>query len=283
MRSNNPVLSRAETFQASNPQQYFQGGAYTTHAPNVGWQDAAQGYGQPGMPPSGFLQGGQPAGRMTIDDVIIKSVLMLLGLLAAGAVAWILLPLKLMYPVAIGGSLIAAVTVWIVASRRTVSPVAVGVYALIEGLVIGSWSRILEYLYPGIVLQAVIGTIVAAFVVFGAYQFFGARVRGRLARIVIAATIAYGIFALINLLMYFVGVNIGAFAVGPGAGMLAWITGGLGVVLASASLLMDFEYVENGVRNGAPESESWRAAFGLMVTMIWLYTTILRILSYFRN
>lgn len=220
---------------------------------------------------------------MTIDDVITKSALMLVGLVAAGAAAWLLLPVNLMYPIALGGSLVAAVTVFIVSMRQKVSPVAVGAYAVIEGLVIGSWSRILEYIYPGIVLQAVIGTIIAAFVVFAAYQFLGARVQGRLARVVVTATIAYGVFALLNLVLFFFGINLGAFAVGGGAGPIAWITAGLGVILACASLLMDFELIETGVRMGAPESESWRAAFGLMVTLIWLYTTILRILSYFRN
>ena len=78
-------------------------------------------------------------------------------------------------------------------------------------------------------------------------------------------------------------MNLGWATVGPQAGPIAWLAAGLGVVLAAASLLMDFDAIEQGIRIGAPESESWRGAFGLTVTLIWLYTNILRILSFFRN
>ena len=93
----------------------------------------------------------------------------------------------------------------------------------------------------------------------------------------------YAVMALISFVLYFANVNIGWSTMGPGAGPLAWLSAGVGVVLATASLLMDFDSIEQGVRMGAPEQESWRGAFGLIVTLIWLYTLLLRILSFFRS
>ena len=269
VRSNNPVLTGRNAFTYYNPNQ--QGGSGQTDV--YGYQ-TAHGY---------TPQPQQVTGRMTIDDVITKTAILLLIVAAAGGVTWLLLPVSLLYPVAIIGSLVAFVTVLIVSMRKNVSVPGVFAYAVVEGLMLGAWSKIFEYMYPGIVLQAVIATFVAAFVVLGAYQFLGARVRGRLAQIVVVSIIAYAVMSLLNLILIFAGVNLGWATIGANAGPLSWLSAGLGVVLAAASLLMDFEAIEVGVRGGAPESESWRGAFGLLVTMVWLYTTLLRILSFFRN
>lgn len=283
MRTNNPVLSRPDAFTPGYQQQGypqgFQADAY--------YNPQQQGY-APGQPQDAFQQTRQtqPAslgGRMTIDDVITKTALLLLVVVAAAGMTMMLLPVQLLMPVAIVGSLAAVVTVFIVAARRTIWVPGIFGYAVVEGVVIGALSKLFEYLYPGIVMQAVLGTIVAAFVVLAAYKFLGVRVRGRFARIVTMSIIAYAVVALINLFMIIGGVSIGLTAIGANAGPLAWLFSGIGVVLAVSSLLMDFEAIENGVRMGAPESESWRGAFGLTVTLIWLYTQILRILSYFRN
>lgn len=288
MRTNNPVLSRPDAFTPAQSQGYpqgFQADAYynpqqANTYPQPGY--APQGFGQPqdafGRPPQG-----PAAGRMTIDDVIAKTAMLTLILVAAAGVAWLLLPVELLFPVAIVGSIVAFVTVMIVAARRNVSVPAVVAYALVEGLVIGAWSKVFEFMYPGIVMQAVIGTIVATFVVLGAYKFLGVRVSGRLAKIVVASIIGYAVVSLLNLVLLLVGVNLGWAAIGASAGPISWLSAGLGVVLASASLLMDFEAIENGVRMGAPEQESWRGAFGLIVTLVWLYTLLLRILSFFRD
>lgn len=268
VQSSNPVLTGRNSFTYFNPNQQ---GGYATDA--YGYQ-TANGY---------TPQPQQVTGRMTIDDVITKTAILMLTLVAAAGVSWILLPATMLYPVAIAGSLVAFVTVFIVSMRHKVSVPGVFAYAIIEGLMLGAWSKIFESLYPGLVLQAVIGTFIAAFVVLGAYQFLGARVRGRIAKIVTVSIIAYAVMSLINLMLIFAGVNLGWAAIGASAGPLSWISAGLGVVLAAASLLMDFDAIEQGVRTGAPDSESWRGAFGLLVTMVWLYTTMLRILSFFRN
>ncbi|WP_341729500.1 Bax inhibitor-1/YccA family protein [Brooklawnia sp.] len=270
MRSNNPVLTGRNAVTYYNPNQQQGGYAQTD---SYGYQN---GYGYTPQPQ-------QAAGRMTIDDVITKTAILMLTMVAAAGVSWMLAPVSMLYPIAIVGSLVAFVTVLIVSMRQKVSVPAVFAYAIVEGLMLGAWSKIFEYMYPGIVLQAVIGTIISAFVVLAAYHFLGARVRGRLAQIVVASIIAYAVMSLLNLILLFAGVNLGWASIGASAGPLAWISAALGVVLAAASLLMDFEVIEVGVRNGAPESESWRSSFGLLVTMVWLYTNLLRILSFFRN
>ena len=284
MRSNNPVLSRPDAFTPANQSQQEFRADYTWNPQQSG------GYG-PQAPQDAFnpYQGPQAAqpqaqtGRMSIEDVITKTAMLLLVLVATAGATWFLLPIELIMPAAIVGSLIAFVTVMFVSMRRNLPVAGVFAYAAIEGVVIGGWSKLFEFMYPGIVMQAVIGTLVAAFVVLGAYQFLGVRVQGRLAKIVIVSIIAYAIISLVNLLLIFAGINIGWASIGASAGPLSWLSAGIGVVLAAASLLMDFESIENGVRMGAPEKESWRGAFGLIVTLIWLYTLLLRILSFFRN
>lgn len=285
MRTNNPILSRPDAFTAGHvraaggaiyqPQGYAQ--------PGYGPQG---GYGQPGYgtqggygPQSGYL----PTARMTIDDVITKTLTLMGVLVVVAAATWILLPPALLMPVAVIASLVAFVTVLIVSIRRTLSvPLVIG-YAVLEGALLGAWSRVIEGIYPGIVTEAVLGTFVAAFVTLFAYRNLGVRVQGRLARVVVFSIVGYAVAMLLNLVVMLFGGNLGLANVGPNPGIWSWAAALLGVVLAVASLLMDFEAIEDGVRQGAPAQESWRGAFGILVTMVWLYTTLLRILSYFRS
>lgn len=279
MATNNPVLSRSQTFSASYPAG-FQPDAY--YNPQAAY--APQGHQIPGAQFAGHdFQAAPQTGRMTIDDVIIKTAMLLLAVVAAGALTMVLLPVSMVSVVAIVGALVSFITVSIVSARRVLPVPGLFVYALVEGVSLGAFSKLFEYLYPGIVLPAVFGTVVAAGVVLATYKFLGARVNGRLGQIVTVSIIAYAVVSLINLVMVLFGAGVGLTAIGASAGPLAWLFSGIGVVLAAASLLQDFEAIENGVRNGAPESESWRGAFGLTVTMMWMYTNLLRILSYFRD
>ena len=99
----------------------------------------------------------------------------------------------------------------------------------------------------------------------------------------LVTSIGIAVMYLVNLVLSLFSVNTGLVAIGPSAGPLAWIVSAVAVALAVASLIMDFDYIEQGVRNQLPASESWRGAFGLTVTMVWLYTELLRVMSYFRN
>ncbi|WP_276696987.1 Bax inhibitor-1/YccA family protein [Propionibacterium acidifaciens] len=288
MRSTNPVLSRSDAFTPGHRQTGFQNPGPQQYArPGHGY--GPQQYGQPVYgaqawgQPSGYAPQGQAPAVMTINDVLAKTGTLFVVLLAAAAVSWLFLPTALLYPVAIVSSLVAVVTSVVVTVRHSTSVPAIMVYTVAEGLMLGAWSRVFEYLYPGIVSQAVLGTLAATAVVLAAYRYLGVRVTGRLRRIVVLSVIAYAVVALVNFAVVLLGGSLGLTEIGSGAGMLSWLFAGIGVTLAVMCLLMDLEECERGVRMGAPAKESWRAGFGLMVTLVWLYTNILRILSFLRN
>lgn len=275
VRSNNPVLARSDAFTPGYQQANYQNG--------YGQAGTGYGYNQPG-----YQQGFEPAApaptsRMTMNDVIAKTATLFVVLLATAAVAWFITPVSLLYPVAIIASLLTLIPAIFVTMRRVTSVPAIMAYAGIEGIFLGAWSRIFEYTYPGIVAQAVLGTLVATAVTLAGYRYLGARVQGRLAKIVVFSIIGYAGVALINFIVVMAGGSLGLTTVGSGAGPLSWLFAGIGVVLAVASLLMDFEEIERGVRMGAPAEQAWYASFGLMVTLVWLYTNLLRILSFFRD
>lgn len=259
MRSTNPVLTRPQTQQGYRQFQPAPGVPYP-------YQDYAT----------------EPVARMRVEDVINKTVYMLLVVLAAAGATWVLLPWNLSYPIAVASSLIGFVTVMVVSMRRTLPIGGALLYAAVEGVFVGAWSKILELSFPGIVMQAVVATVIACFVTLGAYR-YGVRLRGKLGRLVITAVVAYAILMLVNLVFSLAGISLGLAQVGGGASLLSMGIGALGVVLAMACLLMDLDAVEQNIRMGAAEPESWRHALGLTVTLVWLYTQLLRVLSYFRN
>ncbi len=272
----NPVLSRSDAFTHDRVPQAYGQQPYG-HGPQGPYQQ------QPGVPPY-TGQPVQPAGLMTIDDVITKSALTI-GLLILVAVATAtLMPLQLMLPALVVCGIAAFVVPLVVAVRRTIGPVLAFTFAIVEGVLVGSMSMVFERFYPGIVIQAVLGTFVAAGVTLAAFKFGGFRLSGRWRRILMLSTIGVVVASLLSLVLSFVGINLGLYAGVTGrVGALAWLFAGAGAVLAVFSLVDDFQYIEEGIRAGAPAKESWRAAFGLTVTMVWLYTNILRLLSYIRR
>src|SRR5215213_10153008 len=270
LRSSNPILSRQDAFTPAAP-QYNQ---------NPYGQPQA-GYPQyPGQPQAPVQA---PEGRMTLDDVVTKTAVTMGVLMIAAALAWRFVPDTLYFPALIASGLIGFIVVMIVAFRRKVSPGLVLLYAGIEGIFIGMISKFFESYYSGIVVQAVIGTFAAAGVTLAAYKFFNIRVTPKFRKVVIIATIAFAVALLINFLLSLAGINLGLRDGAGAISMLAVVFSLIGATLAVLNLVLDFDYIEQGVAMGAPASESWRAAFGLTVTMVWLYIEILRLLSYIRR
>ncbi len=221
---------------------------------------------------------------MTFDDVVTKTAVTMAVLILSAAAAWFLIPATLMFPALVLSGLVGFVVVLIVAFRRAVNPGLVLFYAAIEGVFIGMISKWFEGLYDGIVAQAVLGTFAAAGVTLAAYKFFNIRVTPKFTKIVVIATIAFAIAMLANFLLSLAGINLGLRDGGTGpVSLLAVGVALLGAVLAVLNLVLDFDYIEKGVAMGAPARESWRGAFGLTVTMVWLYIEILRLLSYLRR
>jgi uncharacterized YccA/Bax inhibitor family protein len=273
LRSSNPILSRQDAFTPA-AQQYNQNPYNQSRADYA--QYPAQGYPQAPVEPI--------EARMTFDDVVTKTALTIGVLVIAAALAWMFVPQALYFPALIGSGLIGFIVVLFVSFRRKIAPGLVLLYAAIEGIFIGMISKIFESLYDGIVVQAVIGTFAAAAVTLAAYKFFNIRVTPKFRRVVIIATIAFAVALLINFVLSLFGVNLGLRDTGTGAiSLLAIAFSLLGASLAVLNLVLDFDYIEQGVAMGAPASESWRGAFGLTVTMVWLYIEILRLLSYIRR
>ena len=273
LRSSNPILSKQDAFTPAAPQQGQNPYAQQPYAQAPYGQQP--GYGQPPV-------SAEP--RMTFDDVITKTAVVMGVLVVSAALAWMLIPTSLYMPTLILSGLVGFGVVLLVTLRRNISPPMVFLYAAIEGIFIGMFSKIFEMMYSGIVMQAVIGTFAAAGVTLAAYKFFNIRVTPKFQKVVIIATIAFAVAMLINFVGALLGFNLGLRDGGTGpVSLLAVGFSILGCVLAVLNLVLDFDYIEKGVAMGAPASESWRGAFGLTVTMVWLYVEILRLLSYIRR
>jgi uncharacterized YccA/Bax inhibitor family protein len=153
------------------------------------------------------------------------------------------------------------------------------VYAALEGMFIGAMSMVFEAMWPGIVMSAVLGTFVAFAATLAAYKFFNITVTPKFRRVVTIAMFGFVGVVLLDFLLGLAGWSFGWNGL-TGIGFIATI---IGLVLGVLMLVLDFDFVEQGVRAGLPESESWRAAFGLTVTLIWLYIEMLRLIAALRG
>jgi uncharacterized YccA/Bax inhibitor family protein len=290
VRSSNPVLTRLGSAagqgrtgsqQYAPPQQNpFQ------PAPNQ------QPYGGQQYPPQyGGGYQAQPgfAGRaMTLDDVVVRTV-MLLGVTGIfGALAWTLLPdTGSAQTLALIGSCLAGLVLGLViAFARITNPALIIAYAAVEGVLLGVVSEYFEKTrdYEGIVMQAVAATFAVFFVMAALYKFRVLRATPKFAKFVLGALIAFVALSLINLVAYMFGFNMGLVDTGTDAvNPIAFLFAGAGIVIGALTFILDFAEIENGVRQGIPEKFAWYSAFGLLVGLIFLYWQILRMLSYLRR
>ena len=230
--------------------------------------------------------GPSETGRMTFDDVIVKTAICLAAVVAGAAVTLVVaLPLAslLMIVGALGGFVLALVNTF----KKQPSPALILAYAALEGLFLGGLTRILDGMYPGVGLQAVIGTLSVFAVTLVLFKSGKVRATPKAMRFFMIATIGYAVFALINMVMMWTGAVDSPFGLRTSmeiAGIpLGVFIGLLAIGLAAFSLIMDFTSIEAGVRSGAPERFSWTAAFGLTVTLVWLYVEIIRLLAILRG
>ena len=219
----------------------------------------------------------------TVTGVLNKTTISLAMVIVVGAVTFMTLPLELLKPISIVTAIGAFVTAWFVASRPKVTPLHVGVYSLIEGVFMGAITLLFETLFPGIAFQAVLATIIVASVTFLVFRSGAIRVTNRFRQIVSIATLSLAAVYFLNLILSLFSVHTGIVEIGPNAGMLSWVVSAIAVGLATFNLVIDFDSTQKMIANRAPASEEWRAAFGLMVTLVWLYFELLRVLSYFRD
>jgi uncharacterized YccA/Bax inhibitor family protein len=170
--------------------------------------------------------------------------------------------------------------------KKVISPGLVLAYAALEGLFVGAFSKVIESVFgdpqtgmPGLVIGAVLGTIGAVGGTLAAYKFFDIKVTQKFRTWVVAAMFGFVAVSLLSFVLEMFGTGFGFNGFGP-MGLIASLIGlGLGVLM----LILDFDFVERGIAAGLPERESWRAAFGLAVTIIWIYIELLRILAILRG
>ena len=208
-----------------------------------------------------------------MNDVMVKTGINL-GLVAVGAaVAWYMPVLLLLGMV--GGLVLGLVNSF----KKKVSPVLVMTYALMEGLLLGGLSAVVDMRYPGVAIQAVLATLVVAGTTLALFANGKLRATPKLNKIFMIGAIGYLVYGLISIL----GAGIFGSALGSVSlfGIpLGLIVGLFAVALATYSLLLDFTTTSEAVEAGLPERESWRLAFGLTASLVWLYVEILRVLMY---
>lgn len=214
-------------------------------------------------------------GRLTYNDVVSKTVLMFGTLVITAVVGW-QIP-ALMLPGLIVGLVLGLVN----AFKREPSPVLIMLYAAAEGLFLGGISRVIDDMYPGAAVQAVIATFSVFAVTLMLYRSGKYRATPKMTKMFGIAMGAYLLFSLVNLGLMLFGVTDGMF--GLRSGWLGLVVGAIAVLLATYSLVLDFTQIQRGVEQGAPAKFAWTAAFGLTVTMVWLYVEILRIIAILRS
>jgi len=259
VNSNNPVLGRG----FGQGQQYA---SWNAPAPSAG--DLQDMYNRPAYAPARY---------MTLDDVVMKTAATLGVVVATGAVAWIFE----LGGLAIVGALVGFVLALVISFKQSTNPALILSYAAAEGLFLGGISRVFNDAFGGgIVIQAVVGTAGVFAGMLVVYKTGAIRVTPRFTRWLLGALIGVVVLMLVNLIAsLFTDGGLGLRDGGP----LAIGFSLLCIGIAAFTFLLDFDMIDKGIKQGAPERFAWYAAFGLTVTLVWLYLEILRLLSYFRE
>jgi uncharacterized YccA/Bax inhibitor family protein len=272
VKSSNPVLSRLG--QAAERERTA---GYGTYGPPTG----QPGYGQPYPTAAGYPAAPPAVQPMTMDDVVVKTVL-LLGITGISAVAaWNLIPETMLGAAWIGAAVVGLVLGMIISFSRMANPALVVTYAVVEGVFVGLVSKYFQQVagQQAIVLQAIIATFGVFFLMAFLYKARVIRSTPKFARGLIA--VMAGLFAmmLINFVLSLFGVNTGLRENGPIGIIFSLVC----IVVASLSFILDFDQIEQGIRMGLPQRYSWTAAFGILVGLIWLYLEIIRLLGYLQG
>jgi len=247
----------------------------------------------PALGKNTFSQFGRPAlndaadtERMTLEGTVNKTGILLLCTMATAAWTWHqfvqtrqVSDISSLMLAGVGlGFVVALVTIF----KKEWSPVTAPAYALLEGLALGGVSAVAEMRYPGIGIQAVCLTFGTLFTLLFLYRTGVIKVTDKLRLGIVAATCGIAGLYLVELLLglFRGGVHFGAI---NGSGAIGIAFSVAVVAIAALNLVLDFDFIEQGVSVGAPKYMEWYGAFGIMVTLIWLYLEILRLLSKSRS
>ena len=279
MKSSNPVFNRSEEFNRASSNAY----GNQTYA---GGGQAYPGYGET----PGQVDGS--GGRMTVDSVVQKTAISIALVFATAFATWWWIGdivdvneiNQEAWSRALTLSMLGAGAAFLLSLvnsfKRTISPALVLLFAAAEGVALGAISKVFDAQFgEGIVTQAVLGTFAAFAGTLAAYKFFDIKVGAKFRTFVIAGMFGMVGLGLLSLVLSFFGIQTGLF----GFGALGLLMSVVGLVLGVFMLILDFDFIENGIRAGLPERDSWRAAFGLTVSLVWIYTNLLRILAIMRG
>lgn len=287
----NPVFNNSAVFGDPRNQR---GGAATQQPPAYGTapqgQAGAPAYGTPPQGAQWGQHGAQTADaatldamyqapaattadtkRLTYDDVIMKTGGLLALLVVVGAATWMLAPG--IWPVgAIAGLVLGLVN----AFKRNPSPLLITLYTVAQGVFLGGISAFYESFYNGVVPSAVVATVATFTAALFLFKSGKVRVTPKFTRWLLIAMVGYLVFSLVNVGLLMFGVLDGW---GLRGGTLGIVISLVAVGLAAASLIVDFDSIKRGVEGGVPAKFAWSAAFGLLVTLIWLYLEFLRLFA----
>ena len=280
--NSNPAFSRNAAFrpgQVSRAELEAMYGPNASKAPVTTTDDSAtleQTYNMPAA------TAGQ-TGRMTVEDTIIKTILAFAVLLIGAYAGWTFASIPIMITGLVGGLVLGLVNTF----KKVPSPALIVAYAALEGLFVGAISMVFNSMWDGIVTQAVIGTLGVIGVTL--FLFLSGRFRSsaRMTKVVSVAMIGYLVYQVINMILMATGVTGNAqFGLSSANIMgipLGVIIGVVVVFLAAYSLVLDFESIKMGAERGVPAVYAWQGAFGILVTVVWLYLEILRMLALMRS
>jgi uncharacterized YccA/Bax inhibitor family protein len=273
MATSNPAFNNSPAFSSNRDTAAKLQGPAAASTEGMTAQQLTELYSQPSATPA-------QTDRMSYEDTMVKIVSSFVLLLVGAAIGWFVPVLAL--PAAVAGFALALVNIF----KRKPSPALVLSYAVVEGVFVGAITMFFESLFPGIAVEAVMGTLVVVGVTLALFASGKIRASARATKVFLIAMVGYLVFSLINFGLIATGINKDAFGLSsaPVFGIpLGVILGILVILMASYSLVLDFDSIQTGVKRGAPRIYGWTAAFGIMVTVVWLYLEILRLLAILRR
>ena len=268
MASSNPAFSRNEAFGS-------RGAVASSQA--LSDNDLQSMYNQPSA-------GSQDTDRMTYEDTITKTGLGFALLLVAAAISWVATPvLPFLF---ILGAIVGFVLGLVNAFKKEPSAPLILAFGAAQGLFVGGVSRVFDTAWPGVVTQAVLATLVVVGVTLALFKSGKIRASKKATKVFLIAMVGYGLFSLINVGMMIFGGSDEAFGMRSTdisifgfEFKLGIVIGILAVLMAAYSLVLDFDFIQKGVNNRLPRKYGWTGAFGIMMTVVWLYVEMLRIFA----
>lgn len=224
-----------------------------------------------------YLTGESADSRMTVSGTINKALVLALFVVASAMLTWMAVAAnqQLAFPLAISGAIGALILSFVIAFKNESAPILAPAHAVLEGLFVGALSQVVNKMYPGIAAQAILITLSIMLTMLGLYRTGLIRATPMFTKVIVICTVGIGVTYLISFGMSMFGGKMPFIhdATPLGIGISLFTTG-----IAALNFILDFDMIEKGAEAGQPKYMEWYGAFGLMVTLVWLYIEVLRLL-----